>query len=100
MKYAVGAVTAAVTSCVAFGLAAAPAHADAVDDYVYQQGPSVVCDRLDRAGTVTLPVLKAMGSYIKGQGFSAHEAAGIVWDSVTMWCPQYELAVSAVAQNG
>lgn len=89
---------AVMSSCVAIGLAA-PANADAIDDYVYEQGPYVVCDRLDRAG-VTVDSLRAIGRYLNGQGFSDHDSASIVWDSVKLWCPRYDLAVNAVAQHG
>jgi hypothetical protein len=98
MRRTIWAPVAALISSISVGLAV-PAHADEVDDYVYEQGPSVVCDRLDRAG-VTVESLRAIGRYLNNQGFSDHDAAGIVWDSVQLWCPRYDLAVNAVAQYG
>lgn len=85
---------------IAFGAAAmlivmlivAPkAKADPVDDY----GPAL-CARLDAAEAITPDVLRSVGRYLKGQGFSNHDAASILWDSIQIWCPRHSWSVSYV----
>lgn len=100
LKWMLGCASATALAVCCSVLPAAPAMADPVQDYVDAYGATAVCGRLDQAGTVTPQVLRAIGRYLNSQGFSDHDAAGIVWNSVTLWCPKYQLAVRAVTQFG